>query len=199
MYFCSVKQKVIPSNEPESQDAKTKVLFVGRLVDWKVVDILIDVFSNISDQSIHLNIVGDGSEMAALQTKAKALGNVTFHGWVEHSELNSFYDAADIFVLPSVRECGGAVILEAMARGVPAIATRWGGPVDYIADGTGLLVEPLARDYMVNEFKKHIEDLALDKEKRRAIGKKALEHIAQNFLWESKVKTMIEIYQEVVL
>lgn len=194
-----VKQKNLQAGEAKDQDTKIRVLFVGRLVDWKVVDILIDVFSSISNRNIHLDIVGDGSEMAALKTQAKSLDNVTFHGWVEHSALNSFYDAADIFVLPSVRECGGAVILEAMARGVPAIATRWGGPVDYIADGTGILIEPVSRDYMVNEFKKHIEDLASDTEKRKALGKKALEHIAQNFLWESKVKTMIGVYQEVVL
>ncbi len=174
------------------------VLFVGRLVDWKATDILIDVFSRISNPSIKLDIVGDGPEMDTLKQQAKALSNVTFHGWVEHSEVVKFYDNADIFVLPSVRECGGAVILEAMARGVPAIATKWGGPEDYIEEGTGVLIEPISREHMVNEFKKHIEDLATDTQKRISLGNKAVEHIANQFLWESKVKKMMAVYQSVI-
>jgi alpha-maltose-1-phosphate synthase len=185
--------------EPQKKQAeKIHVLFVGRLVDWKAVDILIDVFSEIDNPVIHLDIVGEGADMVKLKQRASALDNVTFHGWVEHSEINQFYDKADIFVLPSVRECGGAVVLEAMARGVPTIATGWGGPVDYIAEGTGILIEPNSREGMVQAFKKHIEELARDSEKRITMGAKAKEHITQYFLWESKVRQMIQIYQEVI-
>ena len=117
---------------------KTNILYVGRLVDWKAVDVLIDVFAKIDDPAIHLDIVGEGQDMIALKNQAKDLKNVTFHGWVEYSKIHQIYDKADIFVLPSVRECGGAVVLEAMARGVPTIATAWGGPVDYIRKEQGI-------------------------------------------------------------
>jgi glycosyltransferase involved in cell wall biosynthesis len=177
---------------------KTHVLTVGRLLNWKAVDILIDVFAKIQDPSIHLDIVGDGPELMTLKNQANGLKNITFHGWVEHSTIHKTYDQADIFVLPSVRESGGAVILEAMARGVPAIATKWGGPADYIADGTGILIEPTSRMSMVDAFKQNIEMLANDPELRLKMGTKAKAHIAKNFLWESKVQKMIQIYQEVI-
>jgi alpha-maltose-1-phosphate synthase len=176
---------------------KTRVLYVGRLVDWKAVDILFDVFANL-DNTIHLDIVGDGPDMTKLMHQAKDLENVTFHGWVEHAIIHQVYDQADIFVLPSVRECGGAVILEAMARGVPAIATDWGGPADYIAEGTGYLIKPTSRDYMVEAFKQHIEMLANDPKSRRLMGNKAKAHIVEHFLWESKIKQMIQLYHEVI-
>jgi glycosyltransferase involved in cell wall biosynthesis len=193
-----VKIRNTQTNVESTRGQLIRVLFVGRLVDWKVIDILIDVFSNINNQSIHLDIVGDGPEMNSLKKQAEKLNNITFHGWIEHAEVNRFYDNADIFVLPSVRECGGAVILEAMARGVPAIATRWGGPEDYIAEGTGVLIDPISREHMVNEFKRNIEELSTNSEKRNSLGNKALEHIANHFLWESKVKKIIEVYQTVI-
>lgn len=179
-------------------DEKIHVLFVGRLVDWKALDILIDVFLQMDNPAIHFDIVGDGPDMDKLKAQAKTLGSVTFHGWVNHTEINQFYDQADIFVLPSVRECGGAVVLEAMARGVPTISTAWGGPVDYIAEGTGILIEPLSREYMVEAFKQHIETLARNAEQRIQMGMKAKAHIVQHFLWESKVKKMVTVYQEAI-
>lgn len=185
-------------HEQKKPNEKIRVLFAGRLVDWKALDILIDVFLQIDNPAIHFDIVGDGPDMAKLKAQASTLNNVTFHGWVEHSKINEIYDQADIFVLPSVRECGGAVVLEAMARGVSTISTAWGGPVDYIAEGTGILIEPISREHMVNEFQKHIEVLAEDSEKRRVMGVKAKAHIGKHFLWESKVKQMVDIYREVI-
>jgi glycosyltransferase involved in cell wall biosynthesis len=183
----------------ENDPLKTvHVLYVGRLVDWKAIDILIDVFAKIDNASIHLDIVGDGPDMTMLKNQANGLKNVTFHGWVEHAKIHETYDQADIFVLPSVRECGGAVVLEAMARGVPTIATKWGGPIDYIAQDTGVLIEPVSREYMVDAFKKQIELLAEDAEKRIQMGSKAKAHIAEHFLWESKVKQMLLVYQDVI-
>lgn len=207
-YFRLGKVQVIVENaadqvsqherKPKKPTDKTHVLTVGRLVDWKAIDILIDVFAKIKDPSIHLDIVGDGPEMAMLKNRANGLSNVTFHGWVEHSTIHETYDQADLFVLPSVRECGGAVVLEAMARGVPTIATKWGGPEDYIAEGTGVLIEPISREYMVDMFKKHIEMLANDVESRLKMGVKAKAHIVEHFLWESKVKQMLQVYQAVI-
>ncbi|OYY48762.1 MAG: hypothetical protein B7X95_00725 [Methylophilaceae bacterium 17-44-8] len=175
------------------------VLFVGRLVDWKVVDVVIDAVG-ITKNPVNFIIVGDGDERASLEQLAQSKGyhQVQFIGMVPHSEVNRYYDEADIFVLPSVRECGGAVVLEAMARGLPVIATNWGGPADYITADTGYLIDPISREYMVAEFARHIDLLATNPELRYQIGMAAIQRVKQYFMWDTKIITMIEHYQSVV-
>jgi len=108
--------------------------------------------------------------------------------------VKDYYDLADIFVLPSVRECGGAVVLEAMARGLPVIATNWGGPADYVTAETGILIDPLSRAHMVAEFAKAIDQLAFSAELREKYGRAAIQRVREQFRWEDKANTMIELY-----
>jgi glycosyltransferase involved in cell wall biosynthesis len=178
---------------------QVNVLFVGRLVDWKAVDIVIDAVG-ITKQLVNLIIVGDGDERPALenQAKSKSYEHVHFTGMVPHADVNRYYDEADIFVLPSVRECGGAVVLEAMARGLPVIATHWGGPADYITAETGYLIEPISREYMVQAFATHIDMLATNPDLRYQIGMAAIQRVKEHFMWDQKIQTILQHYQDVV-
>ncbi|MGZ8271409.1 MAG: glycosyltransferase, partial [Methylophilus sp.] len=148
--------KDVPATSDKTEGLN--VIYVGRLVDWKTIDIVIDAVAKTKTKA-HLKIVGDGAERNALEQYArnKNVSNIEFLGLVPHAEVNRYYDEADIFVLPSIRECGGAVVLEAMSRGLPVIATNWGGPADYITEDTGFLVDPKSRDYMVDEFTRIID------------------------------------------
>ena len=176
------------------------ILFVGRLVDWKTVDIVIDAISKCKNTNIKLNIVGDGPERVALEKQAaeKCNEKVIFYGQVPYSEVNRHYDEADIFVLPSVRECGGAVVLEAMSRGLAVIVTNWGGPADYVTLDTGILIDPLSREYMIEKFSEHIDMLADNAALREKLGAAAILHVKKNFLWEDKINKMVDIYQSLV-
>jgi glycosyltransferase involved in cell wall biosynthesis len=176
------------------------ILFIGRLVDWKAVDILIDAIAKCNIKNIRLHIVGDGPDRSALESLAanKCPDKVIFYGQIPFAEINQYYDKADIFVLPSVRECGGAVVLEAMSRGLPVIATNWGGPTDYITVDTGILIDPLSRDYMVDRFAEHISLLANNIPLREKLGTTAIHHVKNNFLWEDKVDQIIDIYKSLV-
>jgi glycosyltransferase involved in cell wall biosynthesis len=176
------------------------ILFIGRLVDWKAVDILIDAIAKCNIKNIRLNIVGDGPDRAALESLAanKCPDKVVFYGQIPFTEVNQYYDEADIFVLPSVRECGGAVVLEAMSRGLPVIATNWGGPTDYITVETGILIEPKSREYLVDKFAEHISLLANDISLREKLGAAAILHVKNNFLWVDKVDQVIDIYNTLV-
>lgn len=176
------------------------ILFIGRLVDWKAVDILIDAIAKCNIKNIRLNIVGDGPDRAALESLAanKCPDKVVFYGQIPFTEVNQYYDEADIFVLPSVRECGGAVVLEAMSRGLPVIATNWGGPTDYITVETGVLIEPKSREYLVDKFAEHISLLANDISLREKLGAAAILHVKNNFLWVDKVDQVIDIYNTLV-
>jgi glycosyltransferase involved in cell wall biosynthesis len=176
------------------------ILFIGRLVDWKAVDILIDAIAKCNIKNIRLHIVGDGPDRSALESLAanKCPDKVIFYGQIPFAEINQYYDKADIFVLPSVRECGGAVVLEAMSRGLPVIATNWGGPTDYITVDTGILIDPLSRDSMVDRFAEHISLLANNIPLREKLGTAAIHHVKNNFLWEDKVDQIIDIYKSLV-
>ena len=175
------------------------VLFVGRLVDWKAVDIAIDAIKK-SKTNAKLKILGDGPLRNELEaySKEQAPDKVEFLGMVKHAEVNQYYDAADIFILPSIRECGGAVVLEAMARGLPVIATNWGGPKDYITEETGFLVDPKSRQYMVEEFSRIIDELSEHPDRRYQIGLAAINRINDNFLWDKKIQTILKIYKNAI-
>ena len=188
--------KVRANAKPLNGSDLLNVLYVGRLVDWKTIDIAIDAVGRCTNKNVRLVIVGDGPERGRLEKYAISVapGKVSFLGAVLHSKVLECYDNADIFVLPSVRECGGAVVLEAMARGLQVIATNWGGPADYVTNQTGVLVDPLSREYMVTEFARNIDEMASDAELRLKLGQAALERIVNNFLWEKKVDVMIQYY-----
>ncbi len=179
--------------------AALNVLYVGRLVDWKTIDIAIDAIAKTKTQA-HLTIVGGGVDKEKLEAYVATnnIQHIDFVGRVPHAEINQYYDTADIFVLPSIRECGGAVVLEAMSRGLPTIATDWGGPADYITQETGYLVAPSSREFMVSEFSRIIDMLSLNPELRYDIGMAAIQRVKEKFMWDTKVRKVVEYYQLVI-
>ena len=129
------------------QNGKPVVLFVGRLAEKKGVTYLIEAMKQVDAMLV---IVGDGPLREQLEEQAKPLGDkVQFLGAKTHDQLAEIYASADVFAAPSVRakdggvEGFGLVFLEAMASGLPIVASRSGGIPDLIHNGeNGLLVEP---------------------------------------------------------
>lgn len=115
------------------------ILSVARLEYNKGLDILINAFSKIykmfNMQQLKLIIIGEGPEKVRLEKLAKRLGiinSVIFTGFQPNENIHVYYDAADIFVLPSREESFGMVLLEAMAHGLPLIGADNGGMKDII-------------------------------------------------------------------
>ena len=125
-------------------DGTFTLLFVGRLVQRKGVDVLLRALAaTTAARRGRLLVVGDGYERTRLEALAQELGiadAVHFAG--EHGGPASFYAAADAFVFPSRREGLPNALLEAMACGLPSIATRIGGCTDVIEGDCGVLVAP---------------------------------------------------------
>lgn len=121
-----------------------QLLFVGRLCHQKGLDILFHALSELRDLAWSVELVGDGPERLALEAMAGELGihdRVTFHGWLQKDQLPAAYQGADLFVFPSRDEGMPNALLEAMASGLPVVATRVAGNVDLIEDGvSGRLV-----------------------------------------------------------
>jgi glycosyltransferase involved in cell wall biosynthesis len=136
------------------------VLFVGRLVEKKGVDVLIAAMAVASraDPSLELVIVGDGPARAALERQASTGGlKVDFRGWQGEKEVRLAMRRAMLLAVPSRTAPGGdseglpTVLMEAMSLGTPVVASRHAGIPEIVSDGaTGLLVPesdpgPLAR------------------------------------------------------
>lgn len=189
----------------------TRFTFIGRLVDWKAVDLLLLAFHKASQNfPITLDIIGSGAERIDLEQKAKDLGilssseeesqagYVRFLGWKSQQDCASHLRSTDALVLPSLLECGGAVVLEAMASGLPVIATRWGGPVDYLNESCGILVEPSTRDEFIDGLASAIATLAQDPKLRQAMGEAGKRRVHEQFDWEVKIDKMIAIYNRAI-
>jgi glycogen(starch) synthase len=127
-----------------------RILTVSRLIARKGLDTLITALARTQRADLSLEIAGDGPARTALTQLAVTAGvahRVRFHGFVDHTSLAALYAQADIFVLASVAESCSMALLEAMASGLPVIATRVGGTVEVVKhESNGLLVAPASID-----------------------------------------------------
>jgi D-inositol-3-phosphate glycosyltransferase len=175
------------------------VLFVGRLEPLKGVDILIGAASMLdSDVDCSVLIVGGDEtttqQVEQLQGLASALGvgeRVAFVGAVDHDLLPLYYNAADVCVVPSHYESFGLVAVEAMASGVPVVASRVGGLTGTVKDGeTGYLIPWLCPE----PFAERIE-LLLDNEPLRASLGLAAREAVSRYRWENVAGAVLEVYE----
>jgi glycosyltransferase involved in cell wall biosynthesis len=184
-----------------SSDGRCRFVFMGRLVDWKRVDLLLEACALLRGQRFTLEVLGDGPLRAALEAQAKALElseRVTFHGMLPQQRCSALLGESDALVLPSLRECGGAVVLEAMATGLPVVATDWGGPADYLDAETGILVEPKNHTEFVAGLASAMRRLIEAPELRRKLGAAGRQRVEREFDWERKIDRILEIYAEAV-
>lgn len=182
--------------------AVTRFLFVGRLVQWKAVDILLDSFAEVRrDVPARLDIVGDGRERTRLAAQARRLGcdaDVTFHGWLGPQECARQMRECDVFVSAALQEAGGMAVLEAMASGRPVVATAWGGHLHSVTDATGILVGVSSRDALVRGLARAMTRLARDPDLRARLGEAGRHRVEErydvNVLIERRMRTYDQVY-----
>lgn len=163
-----------------------RLLAVGRLVEKKGFDVLIDALTQF-DKASTLRIVGEGPERDRLVAQVARLGlstRVTFVGPCTHVELPAEYASADVVVVPSVVDASGDrdglpnVVLEAMASGRPVVGTRVGAIAVALKDGdTGLLVASRSAAGLADALR----TLAAEPARRRAIGSRARAHVERHY------------------
>lgn len=188
--------------------ALTRFIFLGRLIDWKAVDVLLEAFGRAAARSpMHLTIVGDGDERGRVEALADSLrlrsatagaaNSVTFAGWLAQDECAACLRESDCLVLPSLRECGGAVVLEAMASGKPVIATDWGGPADYVDPSCGILVAPTGRAEFSAGLTEAMCRIASSPGQSARMGAAGRAKVEREYDWNVKVARMLELYETV--
>jgi glycosyltransferase involved in cell wall biosynthesis len=186
--------------EPRSDHSSVQVrlIFIGRLVDWKAIEIVLEAIKQLDRPRLSFEIIGEGPMRPAWEKLSNDLGLksiVRFSGWMDQKDCARQMETADMLVLPSLFEAGGAVVLEAMAMGLPVISTAWGGPLDYLDGSCGVLVPPDSRDGLVAGFASAIRMLADDPQLRWRLGEAGYRRAKQNFDWERKIDRILDLYE----
>ena len=173
-----------------------KILFVGRLAPIKDVPTLLGAFSRFTNgfPEARLYVVGNGSEFSKLRRLAADLGlqdKARFSGFVRPPELYGYYRACDIFVLPSLHESFGLVLLEAMAAGLPVVAASGqGGLAEQIADGVNGFLFPAGNSQALDAVLRRIW---IAEDGTRAVAERALRWVASNFTWSSVAEQYLSL------
>ncbi|HEB87708.1 MAG TPA: glycosyltransferase family 4 protein [Gammaproteobacteria bacterium] len=181
------------------------VLFVGRLVEKKGCNVLIEAFGHLVRDypgNVVLWIVGDGDERDALEALVSNMGlsqSVRFFGVQSNGYLPDIYAGSDLFVLPSIEdrkgdtEGQGVVLLEAMAGGVPIIASQVGGVEEVIEDNvSGWLIESSAPELLADRIRVCLRSPDL----RAAVAERARSHV-MSYDWPVVAHHFVELYKAV--
>jgi len=174
---------------------KLLVLYSGRLVPRKGVEYLLKAWKEITVEhpDARLLLLGDGPLLGSLAEMAEHLeisDTVRFAGRI--GDVPRYLRAADLFVLPSMQEGMPNSLLEAMACGLPAVATRIGGVVDVVGErGCAWLVEPGRWESLREGMGKMLSE----KDLRNRISAAALDTIRENYSLESRVSRYLDLYQ----
>lgn len=139
------EKKFTKKNSPAAGAKKFTFVSLCGMDLYKGIDVLIDAIACWAPDPDCVRFVlgGDGKDLVELKRRAERLGISNLIAWVgqvDRTDINEFYEQADAFVLPSRSESFGIVYIEALAKGLPIIATACGGPEDIVTEVNGLLV-----------------------------------------------------------
>lgn len=193
-----------PWPEPPSEGQPLRVLFVGRLIPVKCLDLLLHAVAELRRQRIpvHLTVVGDGPLRADWESLARSLhleDSVNFSGAQSIDGVATAMRGCHVFCLPSIRESGGAVLLEAMASARPVIALNYGGPAEIVTDNVGRLLPLLDPQQVSADLVTTLADVAANPEKWRHKGEVGRELVETRYSWPAKIAAARATYQEIVI
>lgn len=184
-------------------DAPVRILFVGRLVERKGVEVLVQALAAVRrSREAVLVVIGSGDREHAIRQRATELGLsdcVHLAGFVSGARLALEYGTCDMFVLPAVVDARGdteglgVVLLEAMLHGRPVIASNAGGIPDIVDhERTGWLVPPADPEALAAR----ILEVAAHPDLARRVGERGREEVGSRFSWESILSLTEKVYGE---
>jgi glycosyltransferase involved in cell wall biosynthesis len=184
---------------PQEPSPLIRILVVADLVDEiKNISGVIAAFQSLPlKEQVILQIVGDGPDRSRLETQAAAAGlldkKIFFHGKKDNTEVYAFLSACSFLVMNSRLETFSLICAEALSCGKPVVATRCGGPEDYLTGEQGILIEPGHAGQLADALKQMIVQYqSYDKEK--------LKEFAINHFSPATVgKMYFDLYQRILL
>lgn len=180
-----------------------RLLYVGRLVPWKGVHFAIEALAHCTanGQPVTITVVGDGPDLARLETIAHRLGvsnRVVFVGSQPRTEVLRLLKEHDAFVFPSLHDSGGFAVLEAMAAGLPVICLDLGGPALAVTADTGFRVSASTPRQVVKDIAKAIAYLRDNPDARRQLGEAARRRVERGYGWCGRSQFLRDLYTSAI-
>ena len=186
-----------PASAPSDTARPVQLLFVGRVVFQKGLDVLLRALAMLpSSLDFHLEIIGDGDQREPLTAEIRRLGleqKITFSGWCDRTAIAARYRQADVFVFPSRDEGMPNVVLEAMASSLPIVATAIAGNEDLVREGeNGCLVPPEDATALAAALTRLIEQADL----RRTMGRASRAIVEREYTWQRVAACYLNLLRE---
>ena len=185
------------------ENPRLTILYAGRLDGIKGLPLGLLAFSRhlktCPDSS--LEIIGEGPELVPLQRLVKSLkveDKVRFVPWLPREEVIRRMTTCDVFLFPSLRDGGGAVVVEAMASGRPVICLDVGGPGFHVQPEWGIKIAPREPKAVSADMAKALNMLSSDGEMRLRLGQAARRRAEEYYLWERLGERTQQIYSSVL-
>jgi len=191
-----------PDQQPPSQRL-FEVLYAGKLLGLKGVALGIRGFALFAQRhsDVEFSLVGDGPERARLEALIRELGVencVHLQKWVPRSELLVLMRASDVFLFPSLRDGGGAVVVEALAAGKPVICMDLAGPGLHVTEDCGIKIPPQTTDQTVKGIADALERLYGDRGLLARMGKAARRRAEEAYVLDKLGDRLRGIYESVL-
>ncbi len=180
-----------------------RVFSAARLIALKGYGLAIRAFKPFAEKhaDAKMVIVGDGPDLARLQKLVRSLhlsDQVLFPGWMDRNALLADMCSCDVFIFPSLRDGGGAVVVEAMAAGIPVVCMDLAGPSLHITEECGIKIPALSPDKTIELMAGALERLYQDKDLRLKMGQAGRLHAEQVYSWDHLGERLLRIYEEVL-
>lgn len=191
------------AKKPTGEQASIRLLFAGKFEPRKGAMVVLDVFRKALDEfpGLTCSMVGDGEERPAVMQSARDAGldgKVHFAGRLTHEEMAAQFAEADIYVFSSMRDTTGAIVLEAMASGLPTVCFDHHGARIMVGDDCGIRVTTESKTDAVEAMAQAVVQLARDPEMRLRMGERARDRVLGNYTWEQKTKVIDQWYQRLL-
>jgi len=186
-----------PATEKAEHHGPVRLIFVGRVVFQKGLDVLFRALAALpTELDWELEIIGDGDARPALTLEAAQLGiapRISFSGWQDRAVIAERYRAADLFVFPSRDEGMPNVVLEAMASGLPIVATAIAGSEELVREGENGHLVPTENAPALTAA---LARLIAQPETRRAMGRASRERIEREYTWARVAACYLDLLRE---
>lgn len=178
-----------------------QLLYVGNCVGTRALPLIFSAMKMVPPGTAHLKIVGGGPSLPAWKKEVARLrlsSSVEFLGPQPKESLALFFDNADLFVFPALRDSGGSALLEAMGRGVPVLCFPWGGPGEMVDPQSGILIPLEDPHRTARGIAAAIENHRRHPELALALAQKAQERVRDQFFWKRKAQILSDTYREIL-